>query len=1168
MQRRKHKSCKFQFAVKSLLVVAMLFALLAVSPTAVAQVLYGSLTGTVTDSAGALVPRAHITALEETKGVVKEAQSDSSGVYHITDLLPGVYKITITASGFGTKVTNGNAVNGNELDRVDATLSPASANISVTVTAAAPELQTDRADVHTDLTPEELDSLPSVSTSGKSFQQLLRIIPGATLPLENNSASANPTRAMTSNVNGQSSQGNSTRIDGVLDLDPWLPNNVAYVPPSTGVGEVNISTNSMDAEQGMVNGAAINVTIKSGTNKFHGETHEFHTDDGMKNKNYFAVPGFKKPLNVFNQYGGSVGGPIIKNKLFFFGDWEGSRQSQQPSSPTQTVPYGSLNYATALAAGYFDFSTFGVVDGSGNPAHIYDPSTGAANGTGRTAFPNDRIPISRIDPAAKIMASLIPAATQAGGTLGLNNYTSTLRGSFARDNYDAKINYVRSEKTNYFGHYSMSRNAFFDPPVLGPAGGNASNGGQQGYSYPKLYVIGLGVAHAFTSNLLLDANAGYTRQHLLSTNIDIAADGDYGLDTLKIPGTNDAGLGAANHLYWGQPAFTFNTFAGLGNTAASNPFEMRDNQILGNVNLTWIKGRHQFRFGFEDDHTGINHFQPQGNATPRGSFGFSGVATELPTDLPTTAQIQSYADFLLGLPATTGKTIQVEDPNSIRWSQFGMYARDQWQVSPTLTVTYGVRYEIYPMAYSDHDKGTRVLNLTTMNVLVGGYGNVPENDGVQTGHGLILPRLGLAWRPDSKTVVRLGAGMSADSNNWRFMRNDYPVVVNSSNTGLTSFAPAASLTGLNGASAATGPYTGIFTGIALAALPNFSSGSIALPANVATTTIPLNFRRGYTYGYNLAVEREVAGFVFDAGYVGSVGVRPLSEANANYGTLNGGNPSRVLNAANGGTNYSDIAEILPIARNYYNSLQAKVTRKIGPSSTVGLIETWSKIIDYSDNEDFGGAFLWNGPAYFSKNRAISGYNRKSNTQAYWVYNLPFGKGEKWANSGIGSMIAGGWQYSGVLSVLTGMPSTVTDSGYSGTLNAPDQQAVPNQIAPVSKSKGNPCATCTWFSKAAFARVTGPVAMGNVNRNTLIGPGYFDLDGTLKRNFNIKEWLTFQIEGVAIGLTNSPHFSNPDTNLPDGTFGKITSTVGGGNGGANFGGTGGERLLYVGGKFIF
>jgi hypothetical protein len=1171
MQVMENTRHKIYYYIHSLLVLTMLFAVMAWCSPARAQMLYGSLTGNVTDVSNAVVPGAKVEALEINQGIKQEATADSVGIYRFTELLPGTWKITVLAKGFNTAITENILVDANNVVRADVRLSVATAAATVTVTTEPAELQTDRADVHTDLTAEEVESLPSISTAGKSFQQLLRIIPGATLPQENNSASANPTRGMTSNVNGQSSQGNSTRIDGVLDLFPYLPNNVSYVPPSTAVGQVNIATNSMDAEQGMVNGAAINVTMKSGTNQFHGEVHEFHTDDGMKNKNYFVVQNAKKSLNVFNQYGGSVGGPIIRDKLFFFGDWEESRQSQQATTSSETVPYGGLNYATALAAGYFDFSGFGVTDSTHvNPAHIYDPSTGTANGTGRTPFANDRIPLSRVDPAALTMASLIPAANIAGAT---NNYLESGRGTFQRDNYDAKINYVHSEKSNYFGHFSMNRSSFFDPPALGPAGGNATDGGQQGNSTPHIYVIGLGAVHAFTPNLLLDANAGYTRQHLKSTNVDIGT--PFGLNTLHIPGTNDAGLGVTNQLYWGQPAFTFGTVSPLGNTAASNPFEFRDNQILGSVNLTWIKGRHQFRAGFEDDHTGINHFQPQGNATPRGSFNFTGVVTELPSNLPSTTEYQAYADFLLGLPVSTGKTIQVENPNSIRWSQFAMYARDQFQVSPTLTLTYGLRYEIYPMAYSDHGKGTRVLNLATMNVLVGGYGTTPVNDGVQTGHGEILPRLGLAWRPDSKTVVRTGFGLSADSNNWRFMRNDYPVVVNSSNSDINGFDPAASLTGLN----AKGAYTGVFTGISLAALPNFSSGSIALPANVATTTIPLNYRRGYTYGYNLAVEREVAGFVFDATYVGSISVRPLIEVNANYGTVLGGNNAdRILNLANGGTNYADITELIPSARNYYDGLQAKMTRKIGHSSTVGLIETWSKVIDYQDNEDNGGAALWSGPTYFSKNRGLASYNRKSNTEAYWVYDLPFGKGQKWANGRIGNMIVGGWQYSGILSVLTGMPSTVTDSGYP--LNTPDETSVPNQVGPVVKSKGNPCSTgcnaggvisSTWFSRASFNRVPvapAPVTMGNVNRDTLIGPGYFDLDSTLKRNFIIRDWLTFQIEGVAIGLTNSPHFANPDTNFNDGTFAQITSTVGGGNAGANFGGTGGERLLYVGGKFIF
>jgi len=257
-------------------------------------------------------------------------------------------------------------------------------------------------------------------------------------------------------------------------------------------------------------------------------------------------------------------------------------------------------------------------------------------------------------------------------------------------------------------------------------------------------------------------------------------------------------------------------------------------------------------------------------------------------------------------------------------------------------------------------------------------------------------------------------------------------------------------------------------------------------------------------------------------------------------------------------------------------MQAKLTRPLGHASTVGIVETWSKVIDYADNEEIGGNISWNGPALFSKNRGLAGYNRKSNFEGYLVYKLPFGKGEKWATSGIGGAMVGGWQLSGVVSILTGAPFSVVDSGYTTNLSAADQVAVPNQIAPVTYTKGKPtqnpssCAagssTCSWFSTNSFARVTTVGTLGNVGRNQYIGPGYFDLDAGLKRDIKIRSWLTFQIEGNAIGLTNTPHFGNPTADFNSSNFGKITGEVATAN--SSLGGSGGEREFFVGGKFIF
>ena len=1185
-----------------------------ICPWAGAQVLYGSLTGSVTDPSNAAIVGAKIQATEMHKGIRQQTTTDQTGLYRFSDLLPGLWQISVSAPGFNTAETQNIVVNPNVTVQQDEKLSVAQAQVSVTVTTAPPELQTQEADVHTDLSTAQLQQMPSVSSEGKNFQDLLRIVPGATIPLENNSAAGNPARAMTSNVNGQSTQGNDTRIDGILDAYPWLPNNVAYVPPEDGIETVNITTNSYDAEQGMANGAEVDVVTKTGTNKFHGDAYEFHTDDQLKAENYFSPPPsvYKRSLNIFNQFGGSVGGPIKRDKLFFFGDYQGTRQTLAPSNDSpQTVPFGSLLYGNAKSAGYFDFRPFqtaayGLVDKSGNPIHIYDPNTGNADGSGRKPISCDGIVdtlcYNRVDPATLTMLQLIPAPTPSLATLDTNNYLDTQKGFFHTDDYDAKVNYVPGQNSTIFGKFSTSRGDIFDPPALGPAEGNATNGGQLGNAFTKIYVIGLGGTHAFTPNLLLDGNVGYTRQHLSAEALDIAADKQFGLDTLMIPGTNNSS-DPTDQLYWGIPAFQFvnGNFSNLGNPNTGNPFVFRDNQYVANGNLTWVRKSHQLRFGAEWDHTQLNHFQPQGGSfqTARGSFGMDGIATEQVNctggppisaekcsnpDTPTNTQWNSYADFLLGLPYETGKAIQDTDPIALRWSQWAVYGRDLWQVTPKLSIDYGFRWEYYPMAYSDHGKGARVLNPSTMQVLIGGYGSVPKNDGVKVGPGEFLPRVGIDYRIHPDTVLRTGFGISADSNNWRYLRNDYPADTISSysgtNTGgvanYTQFAPAASFTGTN----ATGPYANLPIGIVPIALPNVSSGSIPLPNNVSTNTIGNypNFRRGYIYSFNATVEQQFSGFVLDLSYVGAREIRPVLNTNLNSAPAGGGATGEQLNAKFGG-NWGSIQTLIPEGHSYYDSMQTKLTRRYGQSSTIGVLFTWSKTEDFEDNEELS-SILWPYPAYFARNKALAGFDHNYNFEGYWLYHLPFGKGETMANHGIVAALAGGWTLTGVLSRLSGAPFTVTDNNGAGNLNAPGNQQTPNIISPIHVTKGRPdqspgnCSNsaasinlgCLYFDPRSFATVTTAATFGDAGRNIIRGPGYFDLDANLFRDFKITEFLTFQFEADAFGVTNTPHFGNPDSNLTDANFGKVTGEAQGAN--ASLGGSGGERLWYFGGKFVF
>jgi len=1120
--------------------------LLSMFPAAVqAQILYGALTGNVTDPTGAVLPKAHVEVLNAATGAVRSADVDSSGVYYFAELQPGIYTVTVSASSFAKTSVANVRVDVNAVRRVDVKLKVAAATQEVTVTAAPLLMQTDRADVHTNLDAQEIQSLPISSSEGRSWQALYNIIPGATPTAEANSQAGNPQRAMNTNVNGGSVQTNNTRIDGVQNAYPWLPANIAYVPPADAIEMVNVVTNSFDAEQGMAGGMAVNVQIKSGTNQFHGSAHEFHTDTSLRAENYFQVQTvidpvtkasvpFRKPKDIQNQFGYTIGGPIKKNKLFFFTDFERTVERKLATVLT-TVP------TDALRAGDF----------SGTPTTIYDPNTGAANGTGRTAFAGNKIPAARMDPAALAMIALIPEPNLAGNS---GNYFAANDAQFNRNDWDAKINYIPTDKSTVFGRYSISQSYIFDPPALGKAEGDATNGGQLGNAYSRIQVVGLGGTYTFSPNMMVDANVGYTRQRINARALDIGS--NFGLDTLHIPGTN-----GSDPLQAGIPAFQITGYANLGNPNTGNPFLFRDNQYVSNANLNWTRGKHGLRFGFEFNRSGINHFQPQGGAfqTARGSFQFNGGPTALSGGAPI-SQFNSFAEFLLGLPSRAGQAIQNQNPNSIRFNQWALYARDQWQMRSNLTLNYGLRWERYPFPTSDHG-GVRFLDISTMNVIIGGHNGVPLDDGVTIGPGQFMPRLGLAYRPLEKTVVRAGYGISADPNNWRFFRNAFPAVTISDFNGANGFTPVVSLNGTNGTLA---PYGTLPTGIPSIPIPDLTVGTIPLPSGVGTTTAAKDFRRGYTHSFNLTIGQEFARFVADVGYVGSRSIRPLANINVNPAPLGGNTAGRVLNVQFGKT-WGDINQLTPFGNAYYDSLQAKLMRKFRGNSFVGISYTWSKAIDFTDNEELN-FLLFPFPAYAPKARGLASFDRPQNFRLYGSYELPFGKGRQWAQSGILNHIAGGWQTNWILSKVSGTPFTITAP--NGTFGAAGSTETANQSGSVHILGATPrpgCTTgnltCSYFDPSVFSAPSGPV-FGNVGRDTVRGPGFFNLDMSVFRTFKLTERFSLQCRAEAFGLTNTPHFSNPGAGVSGmgvGTFGVITSTRAGDPG---------SRTVWLAAKVVF
>src|SRR5262245_14319952 len=358
-------------------------------PPAGAQVLYGSIVGNVHDSTGAILPGATVTILHEETRLTREAITDGAGGYTFTAVPSGTYVVKVSLVGFRTFTRPSVPVTLNTVTRVDAALSVGEIAETVMVVGESPLLQTDRAEVRAELKERDLRELPV--PIGRNYQRLFKVLPGITPPEDAHSIPSNPSRALVFNVNGSSRSSNNTRIDGVSTTNVWLPHVAAYVPALESLEAVNVVTNSFDAEQGLAGGSAINVQVKSGTNRLSGSAFEYHTNEAMRAKNYFDPPDSEKGKWRYNQFGGTVGGPVVRNKFFYFASYEGTRDTRNASVtvsvPTEPLRRGDLSVA---------------------PNPIYDPATGNADGTGRTPFPGNIIPPGRIDPIAQKIIALLP----------------------------------------------------------------------------------------------------------------------------------------------------------------------------------------------------------------------------------------------------------------------------------------------------------------------------------------------------------------------------------------------------------------------------------------------------------------------------------------------------------------------------------------------------------------------------------------------------------------------------------------------------------------------------------------------------------------------------------------------------------------------------------------
>ncbi len=1120
-----------------------LLLILASAATCNAQLLYGTITGTVTDQTGASLPGAKIAVQNVGTGVQTAAIANGAGDYTVSDLTPGSYTVTVTTPGFNTFKQGATAVAANQVLRVNASLTIGEATQTISVTSAPPALQTEEATTNYNISTEQTSNLPTTSSTGRNIQGLFKLIPGSSPPYEGNSQAANPQRSQPINVNGQTYDTNTQRLDGAVDQNPWLPDLIAYLPPPDAIESIDTQTASFNAEQGSAGGAAINYTIKTGTNKFHGSAWGYNSI-AQFNAHQWQNRTKATPKSIYNEDGFSLGGPILKNKLFFFGD------------------FNRVTTRNALS-GLYSVPTRPMKDGdfSGTGTTIYDPATGDANGNGKTPFLNNVIPVSRISTAAATLLAAEPDPTDP--SVLVNNWSGTGVNAFNRNSVDAKINYNPNDTTTFFGRYSFSPNNINDPQIFGANPGGATfDGGQPGTATGRIQNVGLGATHAFSSHFAIDLNGGFSRMRIGATSNDGSL-GDYGATTLGIPGTNYNG----QSLYSGIPGFTFTTYTGLGNTTTSSPFLFRDMVYTGAANATYSRGGHSIRFGTEYLHNQINHFQA-GSATavssnPRGSFTFSGGATTQSGG--SSNNINSIADFLLGQATTYNKSIQVANPLTLRFSSFAFYVQDTWQASHKLTLNYGMRYEYYPLPVSDH-YGTVLYDPSvptqvtdsygTHNVgtvLIGGKNGVPYHAGVTNGWGMFVPRLGVNYRIDDKTVIRSGFGITIDPNSLRSVLNQYPGAIATFISGSNSYVAATSLTP---ADAANSPIATV--GIPAMTLPDFNQGRVPLPATISTFSIPKSFRRGYIESYNLTVQRQLPGsLVATVAYVGAGAVRQQTYLNTNAsGPGQGSTTGRELNAQYGAyTSVTDITQATPFRGSNYNAMQAQLSRTGSKYADFGVVYTWSKAMNAEDQTQNGLTF--NYPDYWNRNWAVASTDRKHNFQWWTTDHLPFGHGMRWVQSGVGAWILGGWQLNTLLSRESGTPFNVTASG--NTLNSAGNTQMADRVWGAKMVLGqNNKGNRQYLNPAAFTSVS-EVRLGTAARDVVRGPGVFDLDAGLKREFPIHENYKLVFQGEAFNLTNTPSFANPSSNISNGGFGVITGV---GNASSN------GRNLRVSGRFEF
>ncbi|MGB8030818.1 MAG: carboxypeptidase regulatory-like domain-containing protein [Terracidiphilus sp.] len=1154
------------------------------------QAVSATLVGTVTDNTGAIVPKATVTILENATGIVHTDTTNESGNYTFPDLTPGIYTVTISAKGFKKETRPGVDVAVNTTTRVDITLQPGSVTETITVTGAPPIMETDRADVSTNIEAQALSSMPI--GVNQNFQFALTLVPGVGPPIFEHSQFFNAASSVQTEVNGQPRVGNSYQIEGIDD-DERTGLLQVMIPPEQAIATVDVATSNYEPELGRAVGTVTNVILKSGSNQFHGLATEYVQNNDMDARAYFNT---STGHIAYNYFGGAVGGPIKKDKLFFYGDFFRS-PDHEADNYVVTIPSPTW-YTCYTPSGqsdqYIDLS--GGINGS--KGQIYDPSTGNSSGQNRTPFNlnvsgttlYNQIPCNAAAAAAEGVTSYVdPVALKLMGLLKApNNGSSSTWATYSVSNdysspnlpfqkttnrYDAKIDYQITPRDHLSYHYEKEDVTTFQAPMWGPAGGGPANSAFEGTGVQHVYSTGLNYDRAFSSTLLTEARFGVAHYG------NSALPSDYGSSdatTIGIPGVN------ISQFTSGQVLINMSDFnSSLIGYSASLPWIRGETNVDAVNHWTKIVRNHTFKFGADVRRVHDSLLQDQ-TYSARGQITFSEGNTACANCSSTggstaTDNGNEMASLLLDQPSAAGRDLNTYFPRYDQWWIFA-FGGDKWQVSPKLTVDLGLRWELYPPATPGTPQGFSNYNPTNNTLVIAGVGGNANNLGMQTHYDYFAPRVGFAYRLSEKTVVRGGFGISYTPFEDNTYAYNYPVRANNGYTAANSYTPAV-LGTTTSACSTTQTYFTFECGMPAPVPVTIPSNGI-ITANTSQLLsqqefyIPLNFHNPYVDSWNVAVQQALPmQFNAQLSYVANHGTRMGVGQNINLASaLNQGSAGYPLNIAFGKT-VAVTEDFLGFSTNYA-SLQAELNRHFTGDLGVTTSFTWGKGLNYASTsgDDDGNLLFWLDQRH---SYAPTDFDHRFNLEESVTWILPFGPHQKWLNSGPAASILGGWQISGVVSGYSGLPIDIEASGTS--INTSGEQQMANLTGSYSLPKGIG-AGHNWFNPLAFGQPTGctgavgtacplvyGTSIGNVARNAYRGPGYIQNNALLFKTFVLHENWTFDFRCDAFQLTNSPQFASPQNSFTSGTFGQVTGTVGSGTG---INGIGGGRALQLAGTVRF